>query len=85
MYCYDENLTLIGKLENITGSYGERIFATRYVGSKLYMVTFRVTDPFFSINLTDPRNPTLLGALKIPGFSTYLHPYDQNTIIGVGR
>lgn len=49
------------------------------------MVTFRQVDPFFVIDLSNPSLPKILGELKIPGFSTYLHPYDDNTIIGLGR
>ena len=51
----------------------------------MYLVTFRQIDPFFVISLADHRNPTILGELKITGFSRYLHPYDENTIIGFGR
>ncbi len=49
------------------------------------MVTFRRVDPFFVIDLSNPSQPRILGELKIPGFSTYLQPYDENTIIGIGR
>ena len=49
------------------------------------MVTFKQIDPFFVIDLSDPENPNILGELKIPGFSDYLHPYDENHIIGVGK
>jgi inhibitor of cysteine peptidase len=51
----------------------------------LYMVTFKQIDPFFVIDLSDPKNIKNLGELKIPGFSRYLHPYDENTIIGLGQ
>ena len=53
--------------------------------TRLYLVTFRLIDPFFVIDLTNPRVPTILGELKITGFSNYLHPYDNRTIIGFGR
>ncbi len=53
--------------------------------AKLYLVTFRRVDPFFVIDLSNPFGPRILGELKIEGFSTYLHPYDGNTIIGLGR
>ncbi len=49
------------------------------------MVTFRQVDPFFVISLKNHRKPKLLGELKVPGFSRYLHPYDETTIIGFGR
>ena len=55
------------------------------MGEKGYMVTFRMVDPLFAVDLSDPANPKILGELKIPGFSDYLHPYDENHIIGFGR
>jgi len=64
---------------------GERIYSTRFVGDRLYMVTFRQIDPFFVIDLSNPEKPESLGELKIPGFSRYLHPYDEDHIIGIGR
>jgi inhibitor of cysteine peptidase len=82
IYVLDMNLRVVGKLEGL--AEGERIFATRFIEDKCYLVTFRQIDPFFVIDLSDPRYPTLLGELKIPGYSTYLHPYDDNHIIGIG-
>jgi inhibitor of cysteine peptidase len=64
---------------------GERIFSARFVREKLYLVTFRQVDPFFVVDLENPRDIEVLGELKIPGFSRYLHPYDENHIIGIGR
>ncbi len=64
---------------------GEKIYSARFVENKLYLVTFRQVDPFFVIDLSKPKKITLLGELKITGFSNYLHPYDENTIIGFGR
>jgi uncharacterized secreted protein with C-terminal beta-propeller domain len=55
------------------------------MGSKAYLVTFKKIDPFFTIDLSDPYNPQILGKLKIPGYSDYLHPYDENHIIGIGK
>jgi inhibitor of cysteine peptidase len=73
-------------LDSIKGmAKGEQIFSTRFMGDRLYMVTFRQVDPFFVIDLSNPNNIKELGKLKIPGFSRYLHPYDENTIIGIGR
>lgn len=63
----------------------ETIFSCRYVGKRLYLVTFRRTDPFFVISLRNHRAPKILGELKVTGFSNYLHPYDETTIIGLGR
>jgi len=55
------------------------------MGDRLYMVTFRQVDPFFVIDLSNPRDPEILGELKIPGWSNYLHPYDEDHIIGIGK
>jgi len=79
----DANLNVIGELEGLAET--EQIYSTRFMGDKLYMVTFRQVDPFFVIDLSDPTNIRELGELKIPGFSRYLHPYDENTIIGIGQ
>lgn len=64
---------------------GERIFSARYVDRRLYLVTFRQVDPFFVISFANHRRPKILGQLKVPGFSRYLHPYDEETVIGLGR
>jgi inhibitor of cysteine peptidase len=83
VYVLDMGMNVVGELEDL--AKGERIFSTRFMGDRLYMVTFRQVDPFFAIDLSDPRNPKVLGELKVPGFSRYLHPYDDHTIIGIGR
>lgn len=83
MYVLDKNLRVVGKIDNI--AKGERIYSARFIGKRLYLVTFKELDPFFVIDLEDPHNPKVLGYLKIPGYSTYLHPYDENHIIGFGR
>lgn len=83
IYVLDEDLEVIGELLDL--AEGERIYSTRFIGERLYMVTFRQVDPFFVIDLSNPETPESLGELKIPGFSRYLHPYDENTIIGIGR
>ncbi|MFH1592014.1 MAG: beta-propeller domain-containing protein [Candidatus Woesearchaeota archaeon] len=83
VYILDEDLDLIGSLEDLAP--GERIYSTRFMGKRGYMVTFKKVDPLFVIDLSNPRNPRVLGKLKIPGFSDYLHPYDENHIIGVGK
>ncbi len=64
---------------------GERIFAVRFLGDVGYVVTFRQTDPLYTVDLSDPTNPTVMGELKIPGFSTYLHPIDDGLLLGVGQ
>ncbi len=64
---------------------GERIFAARFIGDLAYVVTFRQVDPLFAIDLSDPANPRVLGELKIPGFSDYMHPLDENHLLTIGR
>lgn len=79
-----ENLkNMLGKIENIAP--GERIYSARFIGDRAYLVTFKKVDPFFVIDVKDPTAPKILGALKIPGFSDYLHPFDENHIIGFGK
>ncbi|MGY5142534.1 MAG: beta-propeller domain-containing protein [Nitrosopumilus sp.] len=82
IYNLDKNLELVGSLENVAKD--ESIFSARFMGDRLYLVTFQQIDPFFVIDLSSD-TPKILGELKIPGFSNYLHPFDENTIIGLGR
>ena len=63
----------------------EKIYSARFMGNRLYLVTFKRMDPFFVIDISDPKNIRVLGKLKIPGYSDYLHPYDDTHIIGVGK
>jgi len=83
VYILDSNLNIIGKLEDLAS--GERIYSVRFMGEKVYMVTFRQIDPLFVIDLSNPYNPQVLGYLKIPGVSDYLHPYDETHVIGIGK
>ncbi len=83
VFVLNSDLKIIGSLEDIAPD--ERIYSTRFLGEKLYMVTFKRLDPLFVIDLSDATKPKILGELKIPGFSDYLHPYDENHIIGIGR
>ena len=83
MYVLDSDMNTCGSLEDIAP--GERIYSVRFMGDRAYMVTFKKVDPLFVIDLKDPQNPAILGALKIPGYSDYLHPYDENHIIGFGK
>jgi uncharacterized secreted protein with C-terminal beta-propeller domain len=83
LYVLDMNLSIVGRLENI--AVGENFHSARFMGDRCYLVTFQKTDPLFVINLTDPTAPMILGELKIPGYSDYLHPYDENHLIGVGK
>jgi len=83
VYILDMNLTVVGKLEDLAS--GERIHSARFMGDRCYLVTFRKVDPLFVIDLENPSNPEVLGFLKITGYSDYLHPYDENHIIGIGK
>lgn len=83
MYVLDKNLKVVGALEDL--AKGERIYSVRFMQGRAYMVTFEQTDPLFVIDLSNPKNPKVLGKLKIPGFSNYLHPYDDDTLIGIGK
>lgn len=83
LYVLDESMTIVGKIEGIAP--GESIYSVRFIGDRAYMVTFKHVDPLFVIGLEDPANPTLLGKLKIPGYSEYLHPLDENHILGLGK
>lgn len=82
LYIYDNELQLTGCIENLAPN--EHIKSARLMGSVGYFVTFRQTDPLFSVDLSDPANPKVLGALKIPGFSAYLHPYGEGLLLGIG-
>ncbi|MFD0588912.1 beta-propeller domain-containing protein [Paenibacillus sp. GCM10027627] len=83
VYVLNEKLETIGKLEGLAP--GERIYSVRFMGARAYMVTFRNVDPLFAIDLSNPAAPKVLGQLKIPGYSDYLHPYDENHLIGFGK
>jgi uncharacterized secreted protein with C-terminal beta-propeller domain len=83
LYVLNEKLEQTGKIEGIAP--GEKIYSVRFMGTRAYMVTFRTVDPLFVIDLKDPSSPKILGQLKIPGYSDYLHPYDENHIIGFGK
>lgn len=83
LYVLDENLKPVGSLENLAN--GEKLYSARFMGDRAYLVTFQQTDPLFVIDLKTPEAPKVLGELKMPGFSNYLHPYDENTLIGIGK
>lgn len=82
LYVLDENLEKIGELTDF--GITEKIYSVRFIGNVAYIVTFEQIDPLFVIDLSDPRNPVMKGELEIPGYSSYLHPYDENHIIGIG-
>ena len=79
---FDKKMNKIGETESL--SKGEKMYSTRFLGNKAYMVTYKNTDPLYVIDVSDPSKPNVLGKLKIPGYSTYLHPYDENHLIGFG-
>ncbi len=83
VYILDMDLNIVGRLESLAP--GEKIYSARFMGNRCYIVTFKKIDPLFVIDLEDPTNPTVLGQLKITGYSDYLHPYDENHLIGIGK
>ncbi len=82
LFILDKNMKLTGSVKGL--AKGERIYSARFMGDKAYMVTFRETDPLFVIDVANPKAPKVLGELKIPGFSNYLHPLDDTHLIGFG-
>lgn len=82
VFVLDSSLKVIGSIEGL--AKGERIYSARYMGNVAYFVTYRETDPLFSVDLSDPENPKIMGALKIPGFSEYLHNYGNGKLLGIG-
>ena len=83
LYVLNKKLEIVGELEDLAP--GESIYSVRFMGKRAYVVTFKKVDPLFVIDLSKPTKPSVLGKLKIPGYSDYLHPYDENHIIGVGK
>ncbi len=83
LYILDEKMELTGKLTGLAP--GEQIYSARFMGDIGYFVTYRNTDPLFSVDLSDPAEPKILSALKIPGFSNYLHFYSKDTLLGIGQ
>jgi uncharacterized secreted protein with C-terminal beta-propeller domain len=83
LYVLDSDLDVTG---SVTGmGVTERVYSVRFVGDRGYVVTFRRIDPFHVLDLSDPANPTLEGELKLPGFSSYLHPLSEDRILGIGE
>ncbi|MBO4934418.1 MAG: beta-propeller domain-containing protein [Clostridia bacterium] len=79
----DENLEKLGELTGL--AKGEYIKSVRFNGATGYVVTFRTVDPLFAFDLSDPKNPVVTGELKIPGYSEYMHVYNDNTLLGIGQ
>lgn len=82
LYIFDSDMKQTGLIDGFAKN--EQIRSARYIGEYAYIVTFRQTDPLFVINLSDPKNPTIESALKLPGFSSYLHPVGNGLLIGIG-
>lgn len=82
VYVLDGQLKQVGSITDLAPE--ERIYSVRFAGDRGYIVTYKEVDPLFVMDMSNPRNPKVLGELKIPGYSDYLHPYDENHLIGVG-
>lgn len=86
VYCLktkEGKLEVIGRIEEI--ARGEQIYAARFIGERGYVVTFVQTDPLFTIDLSDPENPVIIGELHIPGYSDYIHPLGENHLLTIGK
>ncbi len=79
----DRQLRIVGSVGGL--GQGERIFAVRFIGDIGYIVTFRQTDPLYTVDLSDPENPRVVGELKILGYSAYLHPIGDGLLLGIGQ
>ena len=82
LYVLNKNLEIVGALKDFAPD--EQVKSTRFLGNTAYVVTFRNTDPLFAIDLSDPAKPAILGEVKLPGFSEYLHPISDTLLLGVG-
>lgn len=86
VYVLDEvegSLETVGSIEDIAS--GETIQSARFIGDRGFLVTFEQIDPLFTLDLADPLNPRQVGELKVPGFSTFIVPMDENHLLTVGR
>jgi inhibitor of cysteine peptidase len=83
VFVLDKDMKESGKLMNLAP--GEQIYSARFIGDRCYLVTFKKIDPLFVLDLSNPKSLKVLGKLKIPGYSDYLHPYDENHLIGIGK
>lgn len=82
LFILDKDLKQVGELTDL--ARGEKIYSARFMGDKAYVVTFKEVDPLFVIDVANPKAPKVLGELKIPGFSNYLHPIDEKHLLGIG-
>ena len=82
LYVLNEALELTGEITDLAED--EQVYSARFMGDIGYFVTFRQVDPLFSVDLSNPAEPKIIGELKIPGFSEYLHPYGEGQLLGIG-
>lgn len=82
LYILDSKMKEVGSITGL--AEGEQVYSARLLGDTGYFVTYEQTDPLFSVDLSDPKNPKIIGKLKIPGFSEYLHFYGENQLLGIG-
>lgn len=83
LYVISSDMELVGSIEHLAKD--ERIYSVRFMGDTGYFVTFRETDPLFAVDLSDPEHPTVMDALKVTGFSNYLHAYSEHLLLGFGE
>lgn len=83
LYVLDDSLTVVGSIEDIAP--GEKIYSARFMGDRAFIVTFKTVDPLFVLDLKEPTAPKILGELKIPGYSDYLHPVNEDYLLGFGK
>ncbi len=77
-------LEVASRLDNL-GRPGEALYASRFIGNRGYLITFKKVDPLYVLDLSDPENPAVLGELEVSGFSEYLHPVGENYLLGIGK
>ncbi len=82
VFVLDKNLKTVAEINNL--AEGESIYSARYMGDYGYFVTYETTDPLFSVDFSDMKNPKIIGELKMPGYSEYLHFYGSNKLLGFG-
>ncbi len=83
VYVLDSSLNEVGSVKNL--GLDESIYSVRFIKDQGYLVTFKQIDPFYVLDLSDPTNPQMTGELKIPGYSSYLHPLTEEMILGIGK
>jgi uncharacterized secreted protein with C-terminal beta-propeller domain len=83
VYVLNDQMRIVGSIQDL--GIDERIYSARFIGDKGYLVTFREIDPFYVLDLSNPTDPQVKGELKIPGYSAYLHPIEEDKILGVGE